>query len=184
MRLRCAALTDAAALSKLYAPYVQHTCITFELEAPDAPEFERRLAQTMAQYPWLVAEDQGELTGFAYASQHRVRAAYAPSVDVAVYLAPRAQRVGLGRALSTALLGLLEAQGFHMAFAGIALPNEASVKLHERLGFTAVGVYRNVGFKLGSGTTWAGGSGRSRRTLAHRNSSRGRTSPLTWSRPS
>jgi phosphinothricin acetyltransferase len=109
----------------------------------------RRIETTLARHPWLVADDDGVL-GYAYATQHRSRAAYDWSVDVSVYLAPPARGRGLGRALYTALLDLLAVQGHANAFAGIALPNPASVALHETLGFTPVGVYRAVGWKLGS----------------------------------
>jgi len=98
--------------------------------------------------PWLVA-DTGEVVGYAYASEHRTRPGYRWSADVALYVAARARHSGVGRALYDALLEILKQQGFHNAFAGIALPNDASVGLHQALGFEPVGVYRNVGYKLG-----------------------------------
>jgi phosphinothricin acetyltransferase len=139
---------DADAVQAIYAPYVHNTAISFELEPPDVKEMRHRIRKTLVMYPWLVCE-QGETVGYAYASQHRERAAYQWSVDVAVYAAPQYQRAGVGRGLYTSLFALLRLQGFFNAFAGIALPNDASVGLHMALGFQPIGVYRAVGFKLG-----------------------------------
>jgi L-amino acid N-acyltransferase YncA len=100
--------------------------------------------------PWLVCEHRGELLGYAYASPHRVRAAYQWSVDVSVYIHAQARRSGVGRGLYRSLFALLTLQGFYHAYAGITLPNPASVGLHESLGFQPVGVYRSVGYKLGA----------------------------------
>jgi len=100
-------------------------------------------------HAWLVAVDrEGAVAGYAYGSQHRTRAAYATSVDVAIYVDPAAARQGIGKALYAALFPRLRARGAHAAFAGIALPNEASIALHESCGFTPVGIYREVGWKL------------------------------------
>lgn len=109
----------------------------------------QRIADYGASHAWLVAEMSGVVVGYAYGSPHRTRAAYASSCDVAVYVAPDAARRGVGRALYGALLPLL-ARRYHAAFAGIALPNAASIALHEALGFTPLGVYREVGWKLGA----------------------------------
>jgi phosphinothricin acetyltransferase len=110
----------------------------------------RRIAATLPIYPWLVCERAGSIAGYAYASRHREREAYRWSVDVAVYVHPDRRHAGVGRALYTSLLGLLRFQGFYNAFAGIALPNPASVGLHETMGFRQLGIYRNVGFKCGA----------------------------------
>lgn len=149
--LRLAGPEDAGAIAAIYRPVLRNTAITFEVEDVPADEMGRRVATTLRRYPWLVAEAGDEVLGYAYAAQHSTRAAYDWSTDVSVYLAAHARRRRLGRALYTALIDLLTAQGYVNAFAGIALPNEASVRLHESLGFTAVGVYRSVGWKLG---TW------------------------------
>lgn len=109
----------------------------------------RRIAQHGASHGWLVGEVRGAIAGYAYGSPHRARAAYASSCDVAVYVDPAHARKGIGRMLYAALLPFLAAKGSHAAFAGIALPNEASIGLHEAMGFTPVGVYREVGWKLG-----------------------------------
>ncbi len=100
-------------------------------------------------FPWFGFERNGTLAGFAYASQHRTRAAYRWSVDVSVYVAPASHRLGIARRLYTALLGTLEEQGYRTAFAGIALPNDASTGFHRSMGFTEVGIYHRVGFKFG-----------------------------------
>ena len=109
----------------------------------------RRISDYGASHAWLVAEAGGEVAGYAYGSPHRTRAAYASSCDVAVYVDPARSRQGVGRALYAELLPLLVAKDFHAAFAGIALPNDASIALHEAIGFTPVGIYREVGWKLG-----------------------------------
>lgn len=109
----------------------------------------KRIESTLPTYPYLVAERDGQVIGYAYASQHRAREAYRWSVDVTVYIAPNAHRSGVGRALYDVLLPTLERQGFHAAYAGIALPNDGSVGLHEALGFAHIGTYPEVGFKHG-----------------------------------
>jgi L-amino acid N-acyltransferase YncA len=121
--------------------------VSFEEVPPSVAEVADTIA---ASHAWLVAEAGGEVVGFAYGGPHRARAAYRWSVDVSVYLAAHATGRGLGRALYGELLPLLSQLGYVSAFAGITLPNAASVGLHEALGFTPVGVYRNVGFKHGA----------------------------------
>jgi phosphinothricin acetyltransferase len=128
---------------------VSETCISFELEPPTGEDMAQRIAKYGASHAWLVAEAEGRVAGYAYGSPHRERAAYASSCDVAVYVDPAHARQGIGRALYAALFPVLAKQGSHAAFAGIALPNDASVGLHEAMGFTPVGIYREVGWKLG-----------------------------------
>lgn len=140
---------DAAACAAIYAPSVRETAASFEEVAPSAAEMAQRIATTSAQWPWLVAERDGAVAGYAYASRHRARAAYRWSVDVTVYVDAAHHRRGVGRALYVPLLTLLAAQGFRRACAGIALPNPGSVALHESLGFVPVGVFEATGFKLG-----------------------------------
>ena len=100
-------------------------------------------------YPYLIATKDNAVIGYAYASQHRTRAAYRHSVDVSVYIAKSARRCGVGRQLYEQLFAELANQRFHAAFAGIALPNESSVALHEAMGFVPVGIYKGVGRKFG-----------------------------------
>lgn len=141
---------DAAACAAIYAPYVQESAVSFEEVAPDGAAMAARMRGLRATHPWLVAEVGGAVAGFAYASPHRERAAYRWAADVAIYVGPERRGRGLGRALYGELLSLLRRQRLHVACAGITLPNEASVGLHESLGFEPVGVYRRIGFKAGS----------------------------------
>jgi L-amino acid N-acyltransferase YncA len=149
-RIRLASEGDAAAICRIYGPLVASTTISFETEPPDAEEMQQRIAETLTAYPWLVFDIDGEVAGYAYASRHRHRAAYQWSVDTSAYVDERFRRQGIGRRVYESLFAILSAQGFVNAFAGIALPNPASVALHERAGFTPIGVYRNVGYKLGA----------------------------------
>jgi phosphinothricin acetyltransferase len=141
---------DANACAAIYAPYVRETPISLEEVAPTPSEMAARIERTSKTHAWLVAEEAGEIIGYAYGSQHRERASYRWATDVAVYVAPQSQRHGAGRALYEALFGLLAQQGYRTACAGITLPNEASVGLHEACGFKPVGIYRRIGFKLGA----------------------------------
>jgi len=141
---------DAAACAAIYAPYVVEGPTSFEETAPGAAEMAERMRRTTATHPWLVAEDGGQVVGYAYASPHRERAAYRWAVDVTVYVDPAHHRRGIGRQLYEHLCPLLRQQRFHVACAGITLPNDASVRLHESLGFKQIGVYRNIGFKAAS----------------------------------
>jgi phosphinothricin acetyltransferase len=138
---------DAAACAAVYAPYVESTAISFEETAPDEAELADRIERAHA---WLVAEAGGEVAGFAYATEHRRRPAYRWSVEVSVYVAGSHHGEGFGRLLYEALLAELRERGFRAAFAGITLPNEASVALHEKLGFEPIGVYRGIGWKDGA----------------------------------
>ena len=147
--IRVAAASDSEALAAIYAPVVRDTTISFEVEPPVPDEMARRIAATLPAYPWLVAEREERVIGYAYAGRHRDRAAYRWSVDVSAYVDANARRCGVGRALYQTLFAILRRQGFHAAFAGIALPNAASVGLHEALGFQLVGIYQQVGFKHG-----------------------------------
>lgn len=147
--IRSARREDAAAIQAIYAPFVEGTAISFEEIPPSVEEMARRIAGTQDRYPYLVAVEAERVVGFAYASQHRTRAAYRRSVDVTGYVAETARRTGIGKLLYGELLSELAQGGFHAAFAGIALPNPASIALHESVGFEPVGVYREVGFKLG-----------------------------------
>jgi L-amino acid N-acyltransferase YncA len=141
---------DAAGIAEIYAPIVASTAISFEIEPPDERETRRRIEETLPRYPWLVCEQDGRVVGYAYATRHRTRAAYQWSVDMSVYVHPDLQRRGIGRGLYLSLIEILKAQGYFRAYAGIALPNPGSVGLHESVGFQSIGVYRNVGFKLGA----------------------------------
>jgi phosphinothricin acetyltransferase len=148
--IRLANERDAEQVAAIYAPNVTDTIISFESEPPSTDETSRRIEGTLERYPWLVCERRGRVLGYAYAGAHRSRAAYRWSVDVSAYVHGEARRVGVGRALYASLFAALDLQGFYNAYAGIALPNSASVGLHEAMGFRPVGVYQGVGYKMGA----------------------------------
>ena len=149
VRVRTARVGDAEAIQAIYAPVVRETAISFEDVAPTPEEMADRIGATLRAFPYLVAEDASRVVGYAYAGPFARRAAYRQSVETSAYVAEDARGRGVGRALYEALLTTLTDRGFHMAFAGIALPNPSSVGLHEAVGFEAVGVYREAGFKFG-----------------------------------
>lgn len=147
--IRLASPCDGLRAAAIYGPAVEDSAATFELVPPSADEMERRIEETLRFWPWLVCEVDGDTVGYAYAGKHHQRPGYRWSVNLSVYVDARVRRSGVATALYTSLLGLVAAQGHVNAYAGIALPNEASVALHEGLGFTAVGVYHQVGHKFG-----------------------------------
>src|SRR5258708_16054144 len=145
--IRSAGPQDAGAIRDIYAPFIVDGATSFEVEVPAVAEMEQRIRQLQEQYPWLVLEEDGAVLGYAYASTHRARHAYQWSVEVSVYLAAHGRRRGGGRALYAALFDLLRRQGYVNAFAGITLPNDASVGFHRALGFAPIGVFARIGFK-------------------------------------
>ena len=150
IEIRLAADRDAAAIAEIYAPFVESSATSFETEAPSAEEMRRRIAETTVAYPWLVCVCGDSVAGYAYATKHRVRTAYQWSVETSVYVHEAFRRAGVGRGLYTSLFAILAAQGFVNAYAGITLPNDHSVALHEAVGFQPVGVYRTIGYKTGA----------------------------------
>src|SRR5262245_24730869 len=150
LTLRTATPDDAAAIAAIYAPYVLTSPATFELDPPDAAEMRQRLVKVLEKFPWLVAEEAGEVVGYAYATTHRERAAYQWSAEVSAYVRQDRHRRGVGRALYARLFEILRRQGYVNAFGGITLPNAGSVGLHEAMGFQFVGVYRGIGYKGGA----------------------------------
>jgi phosphinothricin acetyltransferase len=149
-RLRDAGPGDAARCAEIYAPYVLETAVSFEADPPSPDEMARRIEAAQERHAWLVLEDGGAVAGYAYGVPFMARAAYAWSTAVSVYVDPRQQRTGAGRALYEALFERLAGRGLRMALAGITLPNEPSVGLHRALGFAPVGTYRRVGWKHGA----------------------------------
>jgi phosphinothricin acetyltransferase len=147
--IRLATPADAPDVLAIYAPVVVETATSFEEEPPTVEEMARRIADTLEHYPWLVCERDGAMVGYAYATRYRVRAGYRWSVETSVYIHPDHHRTGVGRALYRSLFAILALQGFVSAFAGIAVPNYGSTGLHEAVGFEPIGVYWNVGYKLG-----------------------------------
>jgi phosphinothricin acetyltransferase len=142
--------TDATVIAAIYAPSVIEGVASLEEVAPEPDRIADRIRAISRNWPWLVAVIEDQIAGYAYGSQHRERASYRWSADVTVYVDPARQRQGVARALYERLLDLLARQGYHEACAAITLPNDASVGLHEALGFVPVGVYRDVAFKHGS----------------------------------
>jgi phosphinothricin acetyltransferase len=151
MKIRVATPADAEAITAIYAPVVENTSISFELAPPAVDEMRSRIVKTLPDLPWLVSEDaQGLVNGYVYASKHRERPAYQWSVDVTAYVRENARGAGVGKRLYQVLIEELAGLGYFQAFAGIALPNAASVALHEAVGFEHIGTYRKVGFKFGA----------------------------------
>lgn len=141
---------DAAACAAIYAPNVDASPTSFEERVPNSEEMAARIERISATHPWLIAEEEGEVRGYAYGCRHRERPAYRWAADVSVYVAAGRRGHGLGRSLYEALFERLRNQRFQIACAGITLPNDASVALHRRLGFAEVGVYRRIGWKAGA----------------------------------
>jgi phosphinothricin acetyltransferase len=146
--IRLATRRDAETIAEIYNHYVEHTVITFEEERVRPGEMSERIERVSGSYPWLVVEEEGEVSGYAYATRWRERASYRLSVESTVYLAPQRRGRGLGTTLYTALLDRLREAGSHCVLGGIALPNAASVALHEKLGFRKVAELKEVGMKL------------------------------------
>jgi L-amino acid N-acyltransferase YncA len=144
------AARDAGHCAAIYAPFVSEGVASFEERAPSPEEMAARIESVSLTHPWLVAADPDTAIGFAYAAEHRQRAAYRWAADVTVYVSPAHHGRGAGRALYRALLDLLARQGIQVACAGITLPNQPSVALHESFGFQLVGVYRRIGWKAGA----------------------------------
>ncbi|MBC7569604.1 MAG: N-acetyltransferase [Spirosoma sp.] len=156
MTIRAATSADASAMLAIYAPFVLNTTFSFEYTVPTVAGFAQRIETIRERFPYLVAEQDGRIMGYAYASAHRDRAAYQWSVDTSVYIHPDAHRQGMARQLYTTLFDLLRRQGMYNVYAGITLPNPASEAFHRSMGFRPVGVYENVGFKFGAwhSATW------------------------------
>lgn len=149
-KIRLATIADASAVLEIYGPLCEDSPISFETERPKLTELEDRIRNILQRFPWLICEDESQMLGYAYAGVHRERAAYRWSVDVAIYVSQTCRGQGFGTALSTVLFKLLRIQGYFKAYAGITLPNPASVQLHQRLGFEPVGIFKQVGYKAGA----------------------------------
>ena len=149
LSLRFVEEADHPRLLEIYSPAIVDSAASFEREPPGLLEWSERVNGVAGRYPWLVAVEGDIVLGYAYASQHRPRAAYRWSVEVSAYVGANARRRGVARRLYVALLEILRLQGICNAFAGITLPNPASVALHESAGFVPVGVYPKIGYKQG-----------------------------------
>lgn len=148
MLIRPATLDDAERLVEIYRPAIEDSSISFELVVPSVSEFRGRIADVQAKWVWLVAEVDGEIAGYAYGGEHRAREAYQLSVETSAYVDQRFWRRGVAGSLYKEVLEQLTALGFANAYAGITLPNEASVGFHRSLGFEPIGVFPKVGRKF------------------------------------
>jgi L-amino acid N-acyltransferase YncA len=149
MNIRQVKLSDSAQVAEVYNYYIQNTHHTFETEPLGADEMQRRIAETMEHYPYLVAEEDDEILGYAYATRFRMREAYEFSVESSIYVKNDAKQRKIGTQLYVQLFDELAETDVHAIVAGIALPNDASIIFHERLGFEKVAHFNEVGYKLG-----------------------------------
>ncbi len=148
INVRPVQISDADFCLRLYSKYVVDSAVSFELEAPSLEEFSNRIETISKRFPYLIAEESGSAVGYAYASAYRDRAAYQWNVEVSIYVEERSKKSGVATKLYTELFSELERIHICKAFAVIALPNEASVGFHQKMGFEKFATYRNVGFKL------------------------------------
>lgn len=146
--IKLATPKDSNELLQIYAPYIQDTAITFEVDVPTSREYKQRVADICGYYPYLAWIENGSIVGYAYATKYHERSGYRYDVSTSIYLAPYAQGKGIGRRLYSCLLDVLKAQGMQNAYAAITLPNEKSVGLHAALGFCTVGIFRRTGRKF------------------------------------
>jgi phosphinothricin acetyltransferase len=146
--IRSVLSSDAQALADIYNPYIRETTISFETEEVSSGEMASRIAKVTEAYPWLVWEEEGRILGYAYGSVWRSRAAYRFATETAIYLDLEHRGRGVGTKLYQALIDELRRCGFHLVLGGLALPNEPSVRLHERLGFRKAGHMREAGWKF------------------------------------
>lgn len=147
MKIRTANLEDTAAIAAIYNFYVESSHSTFETETVNESEMQRRVSEILENYPFLVGEENGEIIGYAYASRYKARAGYRHSVEVSIYIKNGINGKGIGTILYENLFAELKAKPIHAIVAGIALPNDASIRLHEKFGFEKVAHFREIGFK-------------------------------------
>jgi len=148
VNIRMAGTNDAKAILDIYRSSITDTAVTFEEVVPSLDEFRERIDGILEESPYLVCEIDGEITGYAYASTYRSRASYRWNREVTVYVKPEFQGKNIGTALYAALIPILKEQNYTNLLAVVTLPNEGSVRLHERLGFKACGVFNQVGYKM------------------------------------
>jgi L-amino acid N-acyltransferase YncA len=146
--IRLAGESDAENIWEIYKPYVMNTFVTFETDIPALSVFRSRMEDILHTLPWLVCEYDNRMAGYAYATDHRSRKAYQWTKELSVYIHDDFKRKGIATGLYTTLFQLLKIQGVKNCLAGIALPNEASIRFHEKMGFRKVGVYHQIGYKL------------------------------------
>ena len=148
MNIRLAKRSDAAALLAIYAPYLENTAITFEYEVPTIEDFANRIEKTLGKYPYLVAEEDGLILGYAYTSTYYARAAYDWAVELSIYVSQDARGKGVGSKLYDELEGLLDQMGYMHFLACISLPNEDSLAFHAKRGYQQVAHFPKIGYKF------------------------------------
>lgn len=148
MKIRLVQLSDRKFLSDIYKQYI-NTEITFEYVAPTPEEFQNRIKEIYETYPYIVCTENEKLIGYAYAHRYKARAAYEWDVEISVYIDKNCTSKGLGTKLCSVLIEILKLQGIRNIYSYITKPNIKSKKLHLKLGFKSVGIYRNTGFKNG-----------------------------------
>jgi|SRR6185436_8193327 len=149
-KIRLITPDDADHVLEIYKPYVLNTYITFEYDVPSSEEWKNKIEKITVKYPWLVCTYKDEITGYAYGSTHRDRTAYQWSPESTVYMSEKFHRKGIARVLYETLFAMLKLQGYINVYAGVGLPNTKSEEFHKALGFTELGIFKNVGYKLGA----------------------------------
>jgi L-amino acid N-acyltransferase YncA len=149
VKIRAANEADAGRILHIYRPYVEQTAISFESEPPSQTEMAARIQKCLQKFPWIVCEINGEIAGYVYASTHREREAYQWTCECSVYIDEKFKGKGIGKTLYELLFDVLTLQGLVNVYAGITLPNDTSVRLHEKCGFEFFAGYDNIGYKLG-----------------------------------
>ena len=149
MTIRDARRSDVPAMLAIYAPFVEHTAVSFEYDVPTEAEFARRLEEHQAAFPWLVCEENGRVMGYAYAGRAFERAAYGWNAEISCYLAPELRGRGVGRRLYARIEEILTRLGYYKLFAVVTSANAPSVAFHRALGFRDAACFRNVGYKQG-----------------------------------
>jgi len=148
-KIRLAQRKDVPEMLDIYAPFILNTVTSFELNVPSEEEFWQRIVHKLEQYPWLVCEIDGKIAAYAYAGEHRARAAYQWNAELSVYVGEGYKKRGIASAMYRCLVEIVELQGYCNILAGISLPNPASVRFHEQFGFNLVGIYHKIGYKFG-----------------------------------
>ena len=150
MRVRAVKDGDIARITEIYNWYILNTTVSFEVEAITPLEMAKRVQEKIQRHEWLVAESNGEIVGYTYYGAYHSRSAYSHTVESTIYLAQEHMGKGFGKPLYTTLIDSAKERGFREVIAVIALPNQGSIVLHEKLGFEVVGVLKKVGHKFGN----------------------------------
>ena len=149
IKIRLAEPGDAGELLQIYAPYILNTSVSFETEVPAVSEFAERIAETGSRYPYLVCLDDNRIIGYEYATKHNVRKSYRFDANLSLYLHPHYHGTGIAYHFYDCLLDILQKLGYFNLYAIIAMPNEKSIRFHEKFAFNHIGTCRQSGFKLG-----------------------------------